>query len=151
VPSGNSTAAAVLLRLSKLLDNRHHFRRAEDLLGSMACRLRNQPRAHLSLLCAADCLLHPPCEIVIAGRREGDDTRKLLGIVHRKFIPDKILALAETETDSGPVEPVVPLLAGKQMLSGKAAAYVCKNSTCAQPVTDAASLEKVLENLRKLP
>ncbi len=149
VPSGNSTAALVLLRLSKLLDNQNYFSKAEDLLASMVHGLRDQPRAHLSLLCAADFYLHPPQEIVVAGRRDGDDTRKLLEIVHRKFIPNKILALAEPDTDSMPAEPAIPLLSGKGMLSGKATVYVCENSTCKQPAIDATTLEKVLENARE--
>lgn len=145
VPSGNSTAARVLLRLSKLLDNQDYFSKAEDLLVSMAHGLRGQPRAHLHLLCAADFYLHPTREIAVAGRRDGDDTRRLLEIVHRKFIPNKILALVEPDADSRSVEPAVPLLAGKRMLSGKAAVYVCENFTCKQPIVDANTLEKALE------
>jgi uncharacterized protein YyaL (SSP411 family) len=53
-PSGNATAAMVLLRLSKLLGNRDYFAKAERLLMEMSHGLRSQPRAHLNLLGALD-------------------------------------------------------------------------------------------------
>jgi uncharacterized protein YyaL (SSP411 family) len=144
VPSGNSTAALVLLRLSKLLDKPNYFSKAEKLLESTVDGLQRQPRAHLRLLCAADFYRCPTREIAIAGRRDGDDTRSLLKIIRQKFIPNKILALADPNADSEPIEPAIPLLAGKQMLFGKAAVYLCENFSCKQPVTDVNMLEKAI-------
>jgi len=145
VPSGNATAALVLLRLSKLLDHQEYFSKAEHLLASTAEGMRAQPGAHLSLLCAADFYLRPTREIVIAGRRHRDDTRRLLEVIHRRFIPNKILALPEPDGDSRLAEPDVPILAGKHMISGNAAVYVCENFTCRQPAIDTTPLEKILD------
>jgi uncharacterized protein len=145
VPSGNATAALVLLRLSKLLDSPDYLSKAETLLVSTAHGLRSQPRVHLRLLAAADFYLDSTCEIAIAGPRDGDDTRRLLDVVHRKFIPNKILALAEPDADSARTEPAIPLLAGKSMLSGRATAYVCHDFSCGQPVTDVTALERMLD------
>ncbi len=96
-------------------------------------------------LAAADYYLSPTWEIAVAGRRGGADTRRLLEVVRRKFIPNKILARYDPDEDSGPVEPMIPLLTDKGMIAGKAAAYVCRNSSCRAPVTDAVALEEVLE------
>jgi uncharacterized protein YyaL (SSP411 family) len=144
VPSGNATAALVLLRLSKLLDKSDYFNKAERLLESTIDGLRDQPRAHLRLLCAADFYRGPTREIAIAGRRDGDDTRNLLEIVRQHFIPNKVLTLADPDTEFGLIEPAIPLLAGKEMLFGKAAVYLCENFSCKQPVTDVNTLEKTL-------
>ena len=61
VPSGNATAAMVLLRLSKLLELiGDYFSKAErsvGLAGRSTCA--DRPRAHLRLLCAADFYLSP--------------------------------------------------------------------------------------------
>jgi uncharacterized protein YyaL (SSP411 family) len=148
VPSGNSTAALALLRLSKLLDNQEYFDKAEVMLEQMADDLRKYPRAYLRWLGVADFYLHPTCEIIIAGRREGDDTQKMLGIVHQRFIPNKMLALADPDVDIEVAEPMIPWLAEKPMVSGKATVYVCERATCKQPATDAATLENVLKLLR---
>jgi uncharacterized protein len=151
VPSGNSTAALVLLRLSRLLDNHDHFRKAERLLASAASDLRDQPRAHLRLLCAVDHYLAPTLEITIAGRRDSDDTKRLLEIIHRKFIPGKTLAMIDPDEDSAPVEPAIPSTAGKRMLSGKPTVYLCKGSTCLQPITDENLLKSGLDGIVQSP
>jgi uncharacterized protein YyaL (SSP411 family) len=43
---------------------------------------------------------------------------------------------------------MIPWLAEKPMVSGKATVYVCERATCKQPATDAATLENVLKLLR---
>ena len=149
VPSGNSTATLVLLRLWKLLDNEQYLTRAEAVLASAADTMRSQPQAHLDLLCALDFHLHPTSEIAIAGTADGDDTRSFLEIIHGRFLPNKVLALVEPDAaDAEPTEKLVPLLSGKKMISGKATVYVCENFACRQPVSDAVALRKILEGLR---
>jgi len=145
VPSGNATAAMVLLRLSKLLDKREYFLKAEKLLQAAAEQVRTQPMAYLSLLCAADFYLRPTKQIVIAGRRQQADTRKLLQAVFSRFIPNKVVAMAEPEGGPDPQCPAVPAAAGKPMISAKATAYLCQGHTCSHPVTEASELEELLD------
>ncbi|MGZ6831442.1 MAG: hypothetical protein ACXVFS_17335, partial [Nocardioidaceae bacterium] len=38
----------------------------------------------------------------------------------------------------------VPLLAGRDLVDGQAAAYVCRGMVCDRPVTDVAALEALL-------
>ncbi|MFH1268275.1 MAG: thioredoxin domain-containing protein, partial [Planctomycetota bacterium] len=59
VPSGNSVATLVLVRLGKLLDNQDYLAKAERVLVSMRDAMVAQPRAHLDLLSAADFYLRP--------------------------------------------------------------------------------------------
>jgi uncharacterized protein YyaL (SSP411 family) len=59
--------------------------------------------------------------------------------VHRHFLPHTVLALKAPEQ-----ETVLPLLQGRTLVDGKAAAYVCENFACKLPVTDAAALAKLL-------
>jgi uncharacterized protein len=147
VPSGNATAALVLLRLSKLLDQQDYFAKAEKLLAAMSGGLRHQPRAHLVLLCAVDYCRNPTCEIAIVGRRDGDDTRSLLEAIHQKFIPNKVLALIEADGESTLTDPAIPWLAGKPMLSGEATIYLCKNCSCKEPTADVAMLRRILADV----
>ena len=147
VPSGNATATLVLLRLSKLLDNATYYGNAELALRSMRDRMAAHPQAYLNLLCTADFYLHPTREIVIVGRRNSGDTQRFLETIHGRFVPNKVLALAEPDVpDSAAMEKRIPLLSGKRMISGKAAVYVCENYTCKRPVTDAASLKSILDS-----
>ena len=146
VPSGNSTATLVLLRLSTLLDNTAYYGKAEATLRSMRDLMLAHPRAYLNLLCAADFYLHPTREIAIAGRRDSADTRRFLEIIHGRFVPNKVLALAESGgSASAAVEKRIPLLSDKTMIAGKAAVYVCENYTCKRPATCVAALVRILE------
>jgi len=144
VPSGNSTASLVLLRLSKLLDKEEYTTKAEAVLASMADRMLEQPRGHLDLLVAADWHLRPTREIAVAA--DSDETRQLLEMIHARFFPNKILALAPP--DAAAAEKAadrVPLLQDKTMLSGKTTVYVCENFTCKRPVSDAGDLKQLLD------
>ncbi len=146
VPSGNSAATAVLVRLSKLLDNEEYGRKAEAVLASTADRMRTQPRAHLDLLVAADFHLRPTREIAVAGKRDSGQTRRFLGIIHRRFIPNKILAMAEPGDAGAKAAETIPLLRGKSMIAGETTVYVCEGFACKRPVRDDAGLEEMLED-----
>jgi len=150
VPSGNSTVAMLLLRLSKLLDKRDYWIKAERILHSAGKRMRAQPRGYLNLLCALDFYSYPTVEIAVAGRSDSDDTRRFLEIIHAAFLPNRILAMAgANKIDSEAMRRVVPLLRGKQMIGGKTTVYVCENYNCKQPISDTAALKTALDHLRQ--
>ncbi len=145
VPSGNSTATSVLLRLSELLGDAGYGQKAEEVLASARDLMLAQPAGYLNLLCAADFFLYPTREIAIAGKRRSGDTQRLLEVIHSRFIPNKVLALVEPGIPgSAAVEDRIPLLRHKGMSSGKATVYVCRNHKCKLPVTDKAALIEVL-------
>ena len=152
VPSGNSTATFVLLRLSALVGNAGYGQKAEAVFASAGEMMLAHPRGYLNLLGAADFFLYPTREIAIAGKPDSADTRRFLEVIHDRFIPNKILALVEPgASGSAAVEERIPLLRHKGMISGKATIYVCRNHNCKLPVTDEAALVKVLGEPDALP
>ena len=144
VPSGNSTAALVLLRLAGLLGEDEYRRKAERVLALAGERVLAQPAGYMNLLWAADFLLSPTREIAIAGERDGEDTRHLLEVIHRCFIPNKVVALVEPGAAGSAAVERIAWLGHKEMIEGKATVYVCRNHNCKLPVTDDAALAEVL-------
>jgi uncharacterized protein len=60
--------------------------------------------------------------------------------VHRHFVANKVLLLADGGVGQRYLEEKLEALRGMKPIGGKAAAYVCENFTCKAPVTDAKAL-----------
>jgi len=142
VPSGNSLAAELFLRLGVLLDRPAYTEHATGIMALMADALGEQPAAFGRLLCAADLHLNPGVEIAIIGDPAAADTRSLLAEVRRRFLPNSVLASAAPGDEAAAA--LAPLLAGRGLVGGRAAAHVCRNYACNLPVTDAAALGEQL-------
>ena len=127
-PSGNSMLAYVLLKLSRIYGDDELERRAVGVFRLIHPQLRRAPSAFGHALCALDLHLSPPRELAIVGPPDSDVARAALA----PFDPNAVVAF-------GPAEGI-PLLAGKRLVDGKPAVYVCERFACRMPVTDPAQL-----------
>ncbi|HKI93189.1 MAG TPA: hypothetical protein VJ986_12885, partial [Gaiellaceae bacterium] len=127
-PSGNSMLAFVLLRLARIWGDDELERHATGVLRLVRNALVRAPTAFGWALCALDLHLAPPRELAIVGPPESDVARAAL----RGLEPNAVVAF-------GPGEGV-PLLAGKTLVDGRPAVYVCERFACRAPVTDPAAL-----------
>jgi uncharacterized protein YyaL (SSP411 family) len=137
-PSGNSMVAELFLRLGVLLDKPEYTDHATATMRLMADAMGAQPGAFGRMLGALDMYLNPGFEIAIVGDPEAEDTRALLTEARRSFLPNSVLALERTGDEATPA--LVPLLADRKQVNGRATAYVCRHYACRLPVTDARSL-----------
>jgi uncharacterized protein YyaL (SSP411 family) len=132
VPSGNSTAALVLVRLGKLTGRADLLAAAEGTFRTAAGLLEQSPRAASQLLIALDMYLGPTPEIVILGDAEDADTAAAISSLRRHYIPNRVIACrASGAKPSGPLDP---LFAGKQSTGPQPAVYICQNFTCQAPL-----------------
>ena len=135
-PSGNSVAAEALQRLSLLTGDQRYRDAAEGALRLLATLAAQHPTGFGRLLCALDFYFGSPKEIAIVGKRGAADTRALLRAIWGRFLPNRVVALADP--DETPAE--IPLLAERPTRNGEATAYVCQQYTCQAPVTTAEEL-----------
>lgn len=140
IPSGNSLAAELLLRLAVLVDNADYRREATRIILTMKDAMARQPTGFGRMLCALDTLLSPSREVAIVGDPDDPATQALLDTVRARYLPTTVLALKQPDAES-----MLPLLAGRTLVDGKPAAYVCTNYACKLPVTDPAALAAQLE------
>jgi uncharacterized protein len=140
VPSGNSLAAEVLVRLAALVGNADYRHEALRIVLTMKDAMRQQPTGFGHLLCTADALLQPSREIAIVGDPADANTQALLETVRRRFLPHTVLALKDPGEES-----VLPLLEGRGLLDDQPAAYVCENYACRLPVSAPEDLAELLE------
>ncbi len=143
-PAPGSLAAANLLRLAQLTDSKEFRQRAEKTIASAAEQLDRLPSAMTQMLCAVDASLAKPRQIVIAGKRDADDTRALLREVRATFSPNQIVLLADGAGGQEWLGAKLEFLRTVAPVDGKAAAYVCENFTCLAPVTEPAKLRELL-------
>jgi hypothetical protein len=145
-PSPLGVAAEVLLRLHKLLDKKSYLSMAQRLLKSCLGYMERLPQGYLTLLMAVGFLVYPPKEIAITGKKNAEDTKKLLQAVHSRFVPHRVIAFLDPDQENAAeLSSKIPFLSGRGKIDGHAAAYVCENSACRLPVSSPASL---LEQLK---
>ena len=127
-PSGNSMLAHVLLRLARIYGDDELERRAVGVFRLVHGAVTRVPSAFGHALSALDLHFSPPREIAIIGAVDSPVARAALA----PFQPDTVVAV-------GPAEDV-PLLAGKGLVDGKPAVYVCERFACRAPLTEPSAL-----------
>jgi uncharacterized protein YyaL (SSP411 family) len=134
IPSGNSSAALGLLRLAALTGEREYERQAESVFALFAKPAIQHPESFAHLLRGLDFHLSPTREVALVG----DDVSELAVVVRSALRAHQVLAAGP----EGSEQP--PLLAGRTLLGGRPAAYVCENFACRLPVDNADALSDLL-------
>jgi uncharacterized protein len=143
-PAASSIAALNLLRLSQFLDDKQLGDRARKTIDGFATTLSHFPSAMPQMLVALDFSLSKPKQIVIAGKKDAPDTKALLKKVHRHFLPNTILLLADGGEGQNYLGERNEAIRAMSMVDGKPAAYVCENFSCKAPSTDPKQLGELL-------
>ncbi len=143
-PSPNSTAALNLRRLAELTDSAALREKADKTIRAFSEQLSRAPSALPQMLCAVDASLAKPRQIVIAGQSGAADTEALLREVRGRYLPNKILLLADQGAGQAWLTRKLPFLEGMKPVKGKAAAYICENYACQLPTADAGKLKELL-------
>jgi len=140
-PSGNGVLVGVLARLWSLTGEAHWRDKAEGLVAAFAGEVERDFFPLMTLMNNAE-LLDEILEIVIVGAPADPDGRALHRAVQDRSLPNKVLR----RLVPGESLPQGHPAAGKGLVDGKAAAYVCRAMACSAPVTTPAALMALLES-----
>jgi uncharacterized protein YyaL (SSP411 family) len=145
VPSGNSAAADVLLRLAHLTGEPDHERIGTSALRLVRDAMAGAPSGFGHALCALDRFLGPVREIAVVGDPAAEGTRALVEeVTVRRWLPNHVLAVADP--GDAAARAAVALLLDRPQLEGRPTAYVCERFTCRLPVTDPSALARQLSS-----
>ncbi|MER5559580.1 thioredoxin domain-containing protein [Streptomyces sp. NPDC002506] len=137
-PSGWTAAASALLSYAAHTGSSAHREAAEGALGVVRALGPRAPRFIGWGLAAAEAVLDGPREVAVVG----SPTDPLTGALHRTALlasaPGAVVAVG------APGGSEFPLLAGRPLVGGGAAAYVCRRFTCDAPVTSPDALAEAL-------
>ena len=140
IPSANSVAALNFLRLGKLTGDPKLEELAHQQLEVFGKSINVQPTAHAFFLTAAMFALKPTREIVITGEPKGENTAAMLKLVQEHYLPDTVTVF-KPAGDGEAILSLAPYLKDMVMIDNNAAAYICENYACQQPVTDIMELQ----------
>ena len=143
LPSGNSVGVLVLMRLGYFFDREDFKAKALKTLSLFQPFMNEVPTGFGQMLCALNYAMEGPREIAIAGSPDDPQTQELLRTVARHYVPNRVIALRNPEASDELTSRIV-LLANKEMIGGKPAAYVCRNFACDHPVTNPEDLARQL-------
>jgi uncharacterized protein YyaL (SSP411 family) len=142
IPSGNSVAAANLIRLGRLTSNPELEEKANQIGTAFAEQINRVPQGHTHFLSALLFAAGPSYELVISGERYADDTLEMLTKLRQHYSPNKVLIFrAQADSD---LFDLIPVLKHQEALNGKATAYVCQDYQCSAPTTDPDEMIRLL-------
>jgi uncharacterized protein YyaL (SSP411 family) len=127
-PSGNAMLAFVLLKLARIYGDDELEHLAVGVFRLVHGAIPRAPAAFGHVLSALALHFSPPREIAIVGPVDSPVARAAL----EPFEPDTVVAVGPSEA--------IPLLAGKSLVDGRPAVYVCERFACQAPVTEPAAL-----------
>jgi uncharacterized protein len=146
-PSGQSALVHALLAYAAVTGSGRHRDAAEAALRNVRTLAERVPRFAGWSLAAAEAALAGPLEVAVVGT-DGDPARDELAAVARASSAPGLVVVVGEPSDVAPGEAddsrTVPLLAGRGLVDGRPAAYVCRGMVCDRPVTDPADLARAL-------
>ncbi len=141
--SGNSAAALVLSYLGRYTGSARYETMARKTLETFSGVVTADPSNYPAMLMALDLVLGPSREVVVAAQQRDESAEKFLREARRSFFPNQVLLLhlAGQETGLG------SFVSDKMPLSGRTAAYVCRDHACQLPVTELDAFKKILNEI----
>jgi hypothetical protein len=144
-PSGNSVAALALARLARFLSRDDFEDLARRTLSAFSSTMDQAPHAFTQMLIAADFLIGPCTEIVIAGDSGLESTKSMVRAARAVYNTNRILIHLSANGSRDSITALIPQIEKKSAIDGKPTAYVCRNYSCKRPVHNAAELAQLLE------
>ncbi len=129
-PSGTFALGGALLSYAALTGSARHREPAAAAIGTLTDVAARYPQAAGWGLAVAEAFLAGPDEIAVVGPTGDEETTALHRAAAVAATPGAVLALGDGTDGAG-----IPLLAGRGLVQGKPAAYVCRDFTCRLPVT----------------
>jgi len=139
MPSGNSVAAHVLLRLHYITQNKQFLEITKKIIESKATNAAENPFAFGYLLNVLYLYYQKPTEITIINDKNFD----LVSSMRKKFLPESIMVLVSNPNNLNALSKYA-FFSGKEFQDDKTSVFVCKNFSCSLPLSDLSEIEKEL-------
>jgi uncharacterized protein len=147
-PAASSVSVLNLLTQVHLVPDADKHAKAERTLARLGPQLGAAARAVPMMLCAFSAWHSGLTQIVIVGQRDGPNTRALKQELASRYLPFSIVIPVEPGPEQERIASHLGFVGSMTPREG-AAAYVCRDFTCQQPVTRAEDLSGMLVSVER--
>ncbi|MGE5474649.1 MAG: thioredoxin domain-containing protein [Ignavibacteriales bacterium] len=144
-PSGNSVSTMNFLRLAKLTGKFELEDFAKKQFETFGTMVKSSPASHTFFLMSYLFSLTNAKEVVIVGELHQDQTKKMIEKINSLFLPDIVFHVTPGNGESQDLAEIAPFLAGHKLINDSATAYICKNFSCQEPITDLQYFEEAIK------
>jgi len=139
LPSGNSVASAVMLRLYHITGEKKYLDTAIKVMESLGMMAAENPFGFGQLLNTMYAYLIKPLEITIIN----SSNMEIKNYLTKKFIPEAILVLISAKEELEDLKQL-QFFKGKEYDDHKTRVYVCRDFTCSLPLETVSDIEKLV-------
>lgn len=140
LPSGNSVAAQVLLRLSQLTLDISYAEKAKGIVASVAGEALNYPMGYTGMLSAQLLDMHGGTNITIVN---GEGIDSMLEAA-KEYNPFVTISICGEGYES--MKAVIPNAEKYKAIDGNCAAHICSKGVCRTPVTDIIPIKEAVKS-----
>ncbi|MBI9103718.1 MAG: thioredoxin domain-containing protein [Spirochaetales bacterium] len=140
VPSGNSAAVDLFLRLGRVTGRRDLIVIAEKTIQAFSSAMEGAPSGYTNFASGLSLYHGLPREIIMAGQSEGgvrdpsiDD---MVAVLREGYHPEAVTIFVPSGSEGDEIRALIPYLEHYGEIDGKAMVYVCSNYSCSLPTGD---------------
>ena len=139
LPSGNSVAANLLLRLFHLTQEKKFLEISTKIMENQAQMAAENPFGFGHLLNTVFMYIQKPREITVLNSQN----KEIVDSLTNGFMPESILVTVQNENQLNKISKL-PFFEGKQFQNDKTTVFVCKDFTCSLPLETISEIKKQL-------
>jgi len=139
LPSGNSMAARVSLRLYRLTNELHHQERAMAIIRQLQPQAGANPWGFAHLWTVQTLALTPPLDLTLVGDPEDARTQALVQAAYGSYRPERRL-VRKNPADCALLTELLPWTRDYSQPGEAPVAYLCRDYTCLPAISDPGAL-----------
>ena len=141
IPSGNSVASLVLLKLAGLLEKMEYEDYAVELMHRFSSMMQKYPRGHTMMLASLAYFLSPDKQIVLVATNDNLYQDEMFQSLSQNYFPHSVLIYVSEDRKSE-LQKLIPYV-GPLVPKGGTTAYICAGFTCSAPTTSIAEAKEL--------
>ncbi|WP_330949334.1 thioredoxin domain-containing protein [Virgibacillus sp. MG-45] len=133
LPSGNSVAAVILVRMAHLTGISTFLECVDEMYDTFYADLHLNPSASAFFMQTILLTESASKEIILLGKKTDPNRIKFFRDFHQTFLPEASILAAESITE---LENIAPFTVNYPELNDQTTIYICENFACQAPTTD---------------